>query len=135
MSNKLFKIWNKQTCFEIYFRPLEDGHTVEVITFLNGDPFVNPRKLEQYSPDGCPEEEAKENIEFWTIEEARENWNSWTTFGGYEVAEVEDYIISKSGNNNKRPERRRRKKQRVKSAMTDYDKLKQKNRKRQAQSG
>ena len=89
--SKLFKIWNKQTCFEIYFRPLEDGHTVEVITFLNGDPFVNPRKLEQYLPDGCPEEEAKENIEFWPIEEARDMWKVMME-GEYRQVEVEDYL-------------------------------------------
>ena len=133
--SKLFKIWNKQTCYEIYFRPL-DEFSVEVITYLNGDPFVNPRKLEQYSPEGCPEEEARENVEIWSIEDARENWDSWVTHGGYEVSEVEDYLRpgekeelhEQSGKYmmdlHKKPERLRIKKQRVKKAMTKQDNLK-----------
>jgi len=91
----MFKIWNKTTCYEIYFRPLPDTSKVEVITYHNGEPFCNPmsrRHLDAKSPD--------DNVEIWSIEDARENWNAWTIHGGYEVAEVEDYLKDGRTNSN-----------------------------------
>ena len=83
----MYKIWNKETCYEIYFRPLPDTSKVEVITYLNGDPFVNPRSrkhLDEKDPEG--------NTEIWSVEDARECWDAWVNYGGYEVSEVEDYL-------------------------------------------
>ena len=88
----MYKIWNKRTLYEIYFRPLDDSN-VEVITYFSGEPFVNPRSrrhLDEKDPEG--------NTEVWSIEDARENWDAWVNYGGYEVAEVEDYL--KSGRTN-----------------------------------
>ena len=34
--SKLYKIWNKRTLYEIYFRPLDDSN-VEVITYFSGE--------------------------------------------------------------------------------------------------
>ena len=84
MSTKLYKIWNKQTSYEIYFRTLDDKNMVEVITYLNGDPFVNPRSKRKDEYDA--------NVEVWPIEDARECWGVWVKHGGYEVSEVEDYL-------------------------------------------
>lgn len=92
----MYKIWNKTTCFEIYFRPL-DEFAVKVITYLNGDPFVNPRSrrhLDEKDPEG--------NVEVWDIQDARENWDAWVNHGGYEVSEVEDYLRPGSMNLQKR---------------------------------
>tara|TARA_Y100000310_G_scaffold88940_1_gene86035 strand:+ start:205 stop:588 length:384 start_codon:yes stop_codon:yes gene_type:complete len=83
----MYKIWNKQTCYEIYFRPLPDTSKVEVITYLNGDPFCNPMSRQHLDI-----KDPEDNVEVWSIEDARENWNAWVTHGGYEVAEVEDYL-------------------------------------------
>ena len=78
----------------------------------------------------------KDNVEVWSIEEARENWNAWVNCGRYEVAEVEDYLQSGRTNSDgesinyrksEKSERTRRKKQRVKAAMTGFDKLKRMN--------
>ena len=81
--SKMYKLWNKTTCYEIYFRPV-DEFTVHVVTYLNGDPFTNPRSKRKDEDDG--------NTEVWGIEEARENWNAWVNYGRYEVSEVEDYL-------------------------------------------
>ena len=138
--SKLFKIWNKQTCFEIYFRPLTETK-VEVTTYLNGAPFCNPRWQTKNNGD---------NQEVWDVDDARECWYNWVNYGGYEISEVEDYL--KGGRSSwdgesmnyrkskkkkmtgkymmdlhKKPERTRRRKQRVKSAMTGHDKLKRMN--------
>ena len=86
--SKMYKIWNKRTCYEIYFRPLTD-RSVEVITFFSGEPFVNPRSKRK---------DNNGNTEVWSVEEARENWDVWVNHGGYEVSEVEDYL--KSGRTN-----------------------------------
>ena len=122
MSNKLYKIWNKRTLYEIYFRPLE-SKSVEVITYFSGEPFVNPRT----------KSENASNVEVWPVEDARENWDAWVNHGGYEVSEVEDYLQSGRVNSNgesinyrksvinKKPERTRQRKQRVKKAMTGHD--------------
>ena len=82
-NNKLYKLWNKETCYEIYFRPLPDTSKVEVTTFFSGEPFVNPRSRRQ---------DNNGNTEVWPVEDARENWDAWVTHGGYEVSEVEDYL-------------------------------------------
>jgi len=87
----LYKLWDKQACYEIYFRPLPDTSKVEVITYHNGEPFVNPRSKRQDN-DG--------NTEVWDIEDARENWYAWVNHGGYEVAEVEDYLQGGRVNSN-----------------------------------
>jgi len=83
----MYKIWNKQTCYEIYFRPLSNSSQVEVITYLNGDPFCNPMSRKHLDI-----KDPEDNTEVWSIEDARENWNAWVTHGGYEVSEVEDYL-------------------------------------------
>jgi hypothetical protein len=88
-NNKLYKIWNKRTLYEIYFRPLPDTSKVEVITYFSGEPFCNPmsrRHLDKKDPEG--------NTEIWSVEDARENWDAWVNHGGYEVSEVEDYLQS-----------------------------------------
>ena len=92
--SKLHKIWNKQTCYEIYFRPLPDTSKVEVISYHNGEPFPNPRSHRKDGM-GC-------NTEVWDIQEARENWYTWVNHGGYEVSEVEDYLRPGSMNLQKR---------------------------------
>ena len=83
MKPLLYKLCNKRTLYEIYFRPLPDTSKVEVITYFSGEPFVNPRSQRQDN-DG--------NMEVWPVEDARENWDAWVTHGGYEVSEVEDYL-------------------------------------------
>ena len=93
MSNKLYKLWNKRTLYEIYFRPLDDSK-VEVITYFSGDPFVNPRSKSDDSYD--------DNVEVWPVEDARECWDAWVNHGGYEVSEVEDYLKPGSMNLQKR---------------------------------
>ena len=85
----MFKIWDKQACYEIYFRPL-DEYSVEVITYHNGEPFVNPRTRRDNNSG---------NTEVWDIQDARDNWNAWT-IGNYEVAEVEDYLKDGRTNSN-----------------------------------
>jgi len=141
--SEMYKLWNKRTLYEIYFRPLDDSN-VEVITYFSGEPFVNPRSrrhLDEKDPEG--------NTEVWSIEDARENWDAWVNHGGYEVSEVEDYLkdgrtnsngesinyrkstqeqkenwIAASKKSERNYNRQRRIKQRVKSAMTGHDKLK-----------
>ena len=93
----MYKIWNKQTCYEIYFRPLSNSSQVEVITYLNGDPFCNPMSRKHLDI-----KDPEDNTEVWSIEDARENWNAWVTHGGYEVSEVEDYLLPGSMNLQKR---------------------------------
>jgi hypothetical protein len=80
----LYKIWNKRTLYEIYFRPLTDSSKVEVITYFSGEPFINPRS----------KSEDASNVEVWPVEDARESWDAWVNHGGYEVSEVEDYLQS-----------------------------------------
>ena len=90
----LYKIWNKRTLYEIYFRPLDDSN-VEVITYFSGDPFVNPRSKRKTMG-----EQKDANTEVWSVEDARENWYAWVNHGGYEVSEVEDYLKSGRTNSN-----------------------------------
>ena len=90
--SKLYKLWNKRTLYEIYFRPLPDTSKIEVITYFSGDPFVNPRSKRKDEDDA--------NVEVWSVEDARENWDAWVNHGGYEVSEVEDYLKSGRTNSN-----------------------------------
>ena len=129
----MYKIWNKRTLHEIYFRPLTENR-VEIITYHNGEPYTNPRKMGDAGIGNAimSASEGGNNIEVWDIQDARENWDAWVNHGGYEVSEVEDYLRPGSMNLQKRAtktknERQRRIKQRVKSAMTGYDKLKRMN--------
>jgi len=111
----MYKIWDKQACYEIYFRPIPDTSKVEVITYLNGDPFCNPMSRQHLDI-----KDPKDNAEVWDVEDARDNWNAWVNHGGYEIAEVEDYL--KGGRINSGGE------------SINYRKM-QKNRKRQAPRG
>ena len=77
----VYKIWDKQACYEIYFRPLDD-YSVELITYHNGEPFVNPRTRRDNNSG---------NTEVWDVQDARDCWKAWT-IGNYEVSEVEDYL-------------------------------------------
>ena len=142
-TEKLYKIQNDK-CWEIYFRPLTDK-SVEVISFHQGDPFVNPRKLD--TNPAMRKTKSTENVEVMIVEDARQCWELWVEHGDFEVAEVEDFLkggrsawegehinYRKSKKNkmpgkymmdlHKKPERTRRRKQRVKSAMTGHDNLK-----------
>ena len=96
VTEKMFKIWNKRTLYEIYFRPLDDSN-VEVITYFAGDPFVNPRSRRKTMG-----EHKDANVEVWPVEDARESWDAWVNHGGYEVSEVEDYLLPGSMNLQKR---------------------------------
>ena len=81
----MYRIWNKTTCYEIYFRPLPDTSKVEVITYHNGEPFSNPMSKSH-------RDNSEDNVEVWDIQEARDAWGGWVNHGGYEVSEVEDYL-------------------------------------------
>ena len=85
-AEKLYKIQNDKG-WEIYFRPLTDK-SVEVISFYQGDPFVNPRRVDK----DMSKTKSTENVEVMSVEDARECWELWIHFGDYEVAEVEDYL-------------------------------------------
>ena len=88
MAEKMYKIQNDKG-WEVYFRPLTDK-SIEVISYYQGDPFVNPRKLD--TPGGIHETKSTENVEVMSVEDARECWNAWVGHQGFEVAEVEDYL-------------------------------------------
>lgn len=87
-TEKLYKIQNDK-CWEIYFRPLTDK-SVEVISFYQGDPFVNPRKLDT-KPD-MSKTKSTENVEVMSIEDARECWSLWVEHGDFKPVEVEDFL-------------------------------------------
>ena len=89
MAEKMYNIQNDKG-WEIYFRPLTD-RSIEVISYYQGEPFVNPRKLGQSK--GISETKSTENIEVMSVEDARECWNLWVKHDDYEVAEVEDYLV------------------------------------------
>ena len=86
MAEKMYKIQNDKG-WEIYFRPLTDK-SVEVISYYQGDPFVNPRKMDGDMSDTS----TSENVEVMSVEDARECWNLWVEHDDYEVAEVEDFL-------------------------------------------
>ena len=115
----LYKLWNKRTLYEIYFRPLTD-RSVEVITFFSGEPFVNPRSKRK---------DNNGNTEVWDVEDAIQNWDAWVNHGGYEVSEVEDYLQGGRVNSNgesinyRKGTSSKRAEQRVKKVMTEYDKM------------
>jgi hypothetical protein len=82
----LYKLWNKRTLYEIYFRPLPDDiacSKVEVITFFSGEPYMNP---------WTKREDNKGNTEVWDVGDARAAWDDRINNDGYEVSEVEDYL-------------------------------------------
>mgnify|MGYP003112920835 CR=1 FL=1 len=87
-TEKLYKIQN-DTGWEIYFRPMTP-QAVEVISFYQGDPFVNPRKLD--TNPAMSKTKSTENVEVMIVEDARECWNLWVEHGDFEVAEVEDFL-------------------------------------------
>ena len=98
MAEKLYKIQNDKG-WEIYFRPLtatnrpdENKDRVELISFYQGDPFMNPRKLTGVRKNTMQETNSKDNIEVMSVKDARECWNLWVEHGDYEVAEVEDFL-------------------------------------------
>ena len=91
MAEKLYKIKNDRG-WEIYFRPLtatnrpdENKDRMEVISFYQGDPFVNPRKLGV--PNDMKDTDSKDNVEVMSVEDARECWSLWVEYGDYESAE------------------------------------------------
>ena len=93
MAEKLYKIKNDKG-WEIYFRPFEKHYErvtdkfIEVITFYQGDPFVNPRRLDK--DIGTPH--SKDNVEVWSVEEARNAWVAWVEHSDFEQAEVEPFL-------------------------------------------
>ena len=86
MAEKLHKIQNDKG-WEIYFRPLTDK-SIEVISFYQGDPFVNPRRMDR----DISKTKSTENVEVMSVEDARECWSLWVDYGDYEVAEIEDFL-------------------------------------------
>ena len=86
MAEKLYKIQNDKG-WEIYFRPLTDK-SIEVISYYQGDPFVNPRRIDK----DMSKTKSTENVEVMTIEDARECWKLWVECQGFEVVEVEDFL-------------------------------------------
>tara|TARA_R110000744_G_scaffold18432_1_gene49506 strand:- start:52 stop:453 length:402 start_codon:yes stop_codon:yes gene_type:complete len=89
MAEKLYKIQNDKG-WEIYFRPFErvTDKFIEVITFFQGDPFVNPRRLDK----DMSNTNTKDNIEVWSVEEARDAWGAWVEHSDFEQAEVEPFL-------------------------------------------
>ena len=87
VTEKMFKIKNDKG-WEIYFRPLTDK-SIEVITFYQGDPFVNPRRI---NTDMSRDTNSKDNVEVWSVEEARDAWGAWVEHSDFEVAEVEPFL-------------------------------------------
>ena len=89
MAEKLYKIQNDKG-WEIYFRPFErvTDKFIEVITFYQGDPFVNPRRINK----DMSNTNSKDNIEVWSVEEARDAWGAWVEHSDFEQAEVEDFL-------------------------------------------
>ena len=106
MAEKLYKIKNDKG-WEIYFRPLKapfDFHSpndnkdrMEVITFYQGDPFVNPRRI---NTDMSRDTNSKDNVEVWSVEEARDAWSAWVEHSDFEREEVEEYLRSGRTNSN-----------------------------------
>ena len=85
-AEKLYKIQNDRG-WEIYFRPLTD-EAVEVISFYQGDPFVNPRRVGK----DMSKTKSTENVEVMSVEDARECWELWVEHSDFEVVEVEDFL-------------------------------------------
>tara|TARA_R110000744_G_scaffold41270_5_gene93349 strand:- start:538 stop:864 length:327 start_codon:yes stop_codon:yes gene_type:complete len=86
----LYKLWNKRTLYEIYFRPLISVSSpndilskVEIVTFFSGEPYMNP---------WTKREDNKGNTEVWDVGDARAAWDDRINNDGYEVSEVEDYL-------------------------------------------
>ena len=96
VTEKMFKIKNDKG-WEIYFRPLTDK-SIEVISFYQGDPFINPRRLDKDMRDS----NTKENVEVWSVEEARDAWSAWVEHSDFERTEIEEYL--RSGRTNSKGE-------------------------------
>ena len=86
ITEKMYKIQNDK-CWEIYFRPLTDK-SVEVISYYQGDPFVNPRRFDK----DMSKTKSTENVEVMSVEDARECWELWVEHSDFEVVEVEDFL-------------------------------------------
>ena len=86
MAEKLYKIQNDKY-WEIYFRPLTDK-SIEVISYYQGDPFVNPRRFDK----DMSKTKSTENVEVMSVEDARECWELWVEHSDFEVVEVEDFL-------------------------------------------
>jgi len=86
VTEKMYKIQNDY-CWEIYFRPLTDK-SIEVISYYQGDPFVNPRRFDK----DMSKTKSTENVEVMSVEDARECWELWVEHSDFEVVEVEDYL-------------------------------------------
>jgi hypothetical protein len=86
VTEKMYKIQNDK-CWEIYFRPLTDK-SVEVISYYQGDPFVNPRRFDK----DMSKTKTTENVEVMSVEDARECWELWVEHSDFERAEVEDFL-------------------------------------------
>ena len=94
MAEKLYKIQNSRG-WEIYFRPLtvtnqpnENKDRIEVISYYQGDPFVNPRRFDK----DMSKTNSTENVEVMSVKDARECWELWVENDDFEVAEVEDFL-------------------------------------------
>ena len=96
VTEKMYKIKNDKG-WEIYFRPLTDK-SIEVISFYQGDPFINPRRLDKDMRDA----NTKENVEVWSVEEARDAWSAWVEHSDFERTEIEEYL--RSGRTNSKGE-------------------------------
>jgi hypothetical protein len=86
VTEKMYKIQNDY-CWEIYFRPLTDK-SIEVISYYQGDPFVNPRRFDK----DMSKTKSTENVEVMSVEDARECWELWVEHSDFEVVEVEDFL-------------------------------------------
>ena len=86
VTEKMYKIQNDY-CWEIYFRPLTDK-SIEVISYYQGDPFVNPRRFDK----DMSKTKSTENVEVMSVEDARECWELWVEYSDFEVVEVEDFL-------------------------------------------
>ena len=86
VTEKMYKIQNDY-CWEIYFRPLTDK-SIEVISYYQGDPFVNPRRMDK----DMSKTKSTENVEVMSVEDARECWELWVEHSDFEVVEVEDFL-------------------------------------------
>ena len=86
VTEKMYKIQSDK-CWEIYFRPLTDK-SIEVISYYQGDPFVNPRRFDK----DMSKTKSTENVEVMSVEDARECWELWVEHSDFEVVEVEDFL-------------------------------------------
>lgn len=91
MAEKLYKIKNDKG-WEIYFRPLTDNKSIEVITYFQGDPHCNPIKTGDSDAYTKAHLAKDNNVEVWSVEYARGAWESWVEHSDFERVEVEDFL-------------------------------------------